>query len=64
MFLYLNYLKIMKFYLDTTEDSETLFNQFRSIYPSNYLLKSNTHDCHEFFLLGSSEEGIMESIKK
>ncbi|XP_050482745.1 uncharacterized protein LOC126869794 isoform X1 [Bombus huntii] len=52
------------FLSDTTEDSETLFSQFRSIYPSNYLLKSNTHDCHEFFLLGSSEEGIMESIKK
>ncbi|XP_043589928.1 uncharacterized protein LOC122570923 isoform X4 [Bombus pyrosoma] len=52
------------FLSDTTEDSETLFSQFRSIYPSSYLLKSNTHDCHEFFLLGSSEEGIMESIKK
>ncbi|XP_076549043.1 uncharacterized protein LOC117600898 isoform X1 [Osmia lignaria lignaria] len=50
------------FLSDSIEDWEALFSQFRSIYPHEYLLKRN--ECDGYFLLGSSDNEIMQSISK
>lgn len=53
---------VLELYSDSIEDWEALFSQFRSIYPNEYLLKRN--ECDGYFLLGSSDNEIMESISK
>ncbi|XP_076549044.1 uncharacterized protein LOC117600898 isoform X2 [Osmia lignaria lignaria] len=53
---------VLELYSDSIEDWEALFSQFRSIYPHEYLLKRN--ECDGYFLLGSSDNEIMQSISK
>ncbi|CAL7946158.1 unnamed protein product [Xylocopa violacea] len=49
---------------DSTQDSEALFDQFRSTYPYEYVLMSSKRDdCHGYFLLGLNEKEIAQSIK-
>ncbi|XP_043511096.1 ionotropic receptor 21a-like [Frieseomelitta varia] len=52
------------FLTDWTEDSSAVFDQFKNVYPYDYLLETSMHECQGFFFLGSSDDDIMESIKK
>ncbi|CAK9806164.1 Glutamate receptor U1 [Anthophora quadrimaculata] len=52
------------FLSDSMKDSKALFSQFRSIYPYEYHLKRSTYECDGYFLLGSSDNEIMESMEK
>ncbi|KOC68373.1 hypothetical protein WH47_03531 [Habropoda laboriosa] len=52
------------FLSDSMGDSKALFSQFRSIYPYEYLLKRSTYECDGYFLLGSSDNEIVEPVEK
>ncbi|XP_076751512.1 ionotropic receptor 21a [Xylocopa sonorina] len=50
---------------DSKENSEALFDQFRSMYPYEYVLmpSSKRHECHGYFLVGLSQKEIARSIE-
>ncbi|XP_046814928.1 glutamate receptor U1 [Vespa crabro] len=49
---------------DTTLEISHLFKKFIDNYPYEYSLNSNIYDCKGYFLLGSTEEEILNDLKK
>ncbi|KAL2716729.1 glutamate receptor U1 [Vespula squamosa] len=49
---------------DTTLEISQLFKKFIDNYPYEYSLNANTYDCKAYFLLGSTEEEILDDLKK
>ncbi|XP_020286613.1 uncharacterized protein LOC109856099 [Pseudomyrmex gracilis] len=53
------YSKCCNIYLsDSIHDVEVLFNQFRNIYPYEYLLRRKIYECQGYFLLGPTDKEI------
>ncbi|XP_035729755.1 glutamate receptor U1-like isoform X1 [Vespa mandarinia] len=49
---------------DTTLEISHLFKKFIDNYPYEYSLNANIYDCKGYFLLGSTEEEILNDLKK